>query len=112
MCGIVGRWDQRAEPGYELSQAVNRMRDTMSYGGPDDAGSYVDPEHGLALGHRRLTILDLSSAGHQPMRDAEREVWTVYNGEIYNFREVRTELEGLSHRFTSTSDTEVLLHAY
>jgi len=112
MCRIVGLWDQRAEPGYELSQAVNRMRDTMSYGGPDDAGSYVDPEHGLALGHRRLTILDLSSAGHQPMRDPATEVWTVYNGEIYNFREVRAELEGLSHRFTSTSDTEVLLHAY
>ncbi len=84
----------------------------MAYGGPDDQGSYLDRENGLALGHRRLTILDLSAAGHQPMKDAEREVWTVYNGEIYNFREVRAELEGLGHRFRSVSDTEVLLHAY
>ena len=112
MCRIVGLWDQRAGPGYDLAEVVDRMKNTMSYGGPDDEGSYVDQEHGLALGHRRLTILDLSSAGHQPMRDAEREVWTVYNGEIYNFREVRAELEGSGHRFTSASDTEVLLHAY
>jgi asparagine synthase (glutamine-hydrolysing) len=112
MCRIAGLWDQRPGPGCDLSEVVNRMKNTMSYGGPDDEGSYIDREHGVALGHRRLTILDLSSAGHQPMRDAERDVWTVYNGEIYNFREIRSELERLSHVFISASDTEVLLHAY
>jgi asparagine synthase (glutamine-hydrolysing) len=112
MCRIVGLWDQRPEPGYDLAKVVDRMKDVMSYGGPDDEGSYVDRQHGLALGHRRLSILDLSATGHQPMQDRERDVWTVYNGEIYNFREVRAVLEGSGHRFTSTSDTEVLLQAY
>ena len=112
MCRIVGLWDQRAGPGYELSEVVDRMKNTMSYGGPDDEGSYVDRENALALGHRRLTVLDLSPTGHQPMKDPEQEVWTVYNGEIYNFREVRADLERTGHRFTGNSDTEVLLHAY
>jgi asparagine synthase (glutamine-hydrolysing) len=112
MCRIVGLWDQRAAPAAGLSAIVERMRDSLAYGGPDGQGSYLDREHGLALGHRRLTVLDLSDAGRQPMKDAEREVWTVYNGEIYNFREIRAELEGLGHRFASVSDTEVLLQAY
>ena len=112
MCRIAGFWDQRSGRGYDLAEVVDRMKDTLTYGGPDDQGSYVDREHGLALGHRRLSILDLSPSGHQPMRDPRQDVWTVYNGEIYNFREVRAELESLSHKFTSTSDTEVLLQAY
>ena len=112
MCRIAGFWDQRSGRGYDLGEVVDRMKDTLTYGGPDDQGSYVDREHGLALGHRRLSILDLSSSGHQPMRDPQSDVWTVYNGEIYNFREVRAELEGLSNKFTSASDTEVLLQAY
>ncbi len=112
MCRIAGFWDQRSGRGYDLAEVVDRMKDTLTYGGPDDQGSYVDREHGLALGHRRLSILDLSPSGHQPMRDPRQDVWTVYNGEIYNFREVRAELESLSHKFTSSSDTEVLLQAY
>ena len=66
----------------------------------------------LFLGHRRLAILDLSPSGHQPMSDHTGKIWVVYNGEIYNFKELRTELKGLGHRFVSRSDTEVLIHAY
>ncbi len=112
MCRIAGFWNQRLGYSYDPAEVIDRMRDSLSYGGPDDQGSYVDREQGLALGHRRLSIIDLGPTGHQPMHEPQADLWTVYNGEIYNFREVRAELEGLSHRFTSSSDTEVLLHAY
>jgi asparagine synthase (glutamine-hydrolysing) len=86
------------------------MRDTLVHGGPDDAGIFIDKDFPVALGHRRLSILDLSSLGHQPM-DFENLVIT-YNGEVYNFKEIRKELEKEGYKFISNSDTEVILKAF
>ena len=77
--------------------------------GPDDEGVWVD--EGVALGMRRLSIIDLST-GHQPIHNEDRSVWIVFNGEIYNFRELRRELEAAGHRFYTSTDTEVIVHAY
>ena len=88
------------------------MADSIRHRGPDDAGEYRDPSAGLALAHRRLSIIDLSDASHQPMVDAARQVALVYNGELYNFRELRRELQGRGHVFHSSGDTEVVLRSY
>ena len=109
MCGIAGRME--FEPGQKADPAlVQRMCDVIAHRGPDDAGIW---SHGpVALGHRRLSILDLSAAGHQPMSNADGSLWIVFNGEIYNFLELREELEREGHRFRSRTDTEVILHLY
>jgi asparagine synthase (glutamine-hydrolysing) len=109
MCGIVGCVGLPAQRAA-LEDAVERLR----HRGPDDAGIEHPEGDGPAvwLGFRRLSILDLSERGHQPMRDAAGELWIVFNGEIYNFPELRRDLEGRGHRFASRSDTEVLLYAY
>ena len=108
MCGIAGLF---GDVSGDAAQVVRRMADSISYRGPDDSGvETVDPR--VVLGHRRLSILDLSPAGHQPMVSASGKSWVVYNGEIYNFREVRSELLALGHRFRSESDTEMILEAY
>lgn len=95
----------------EIEQSLLvKMRDSSAYGGPDDAGIYLNQEEQIGLGHRRLSILDLSKKGHQPM------IWNnlviVYNGEIYNFKEISEELEKFGYNFTSGSDTEVILKAF
>ena len=82
----------------------------MHHRGPDDEGLFLDGHVGLA--HNRLSILDLSAHGHQPMNDPQGRTWIVYNGEIYNFQEIRRDLEAEGHQFHSTGDTEVILHAY
>lgn len=87
------------------------MRDSLTYGGPDDAGAYLDPEQGLALGHRRLAILDLSPLGHQPMFSSSGRFAIAFNGEVYNYRELARELESAGRTFRGTSDTEVILEA-
>ncbi len=87
------------------------MRDALAHRGPDDVGLWIDPSAGIALAHRRLSILDLSPLGHQPMRSASGRHTLVLNGEIYNYRELRSELSTLGHVFHGTSDTEVLLAA-
>src|SRR5262249_42400545 len=87
---------------------VERMNKALAHRGPDDAGIYVDTQ-GATLGHRRLSIIDLSSAGHQPMVSANERYVIVFNGEIYNFRDLRARLD---YPFTSHSDTEVLLAAW
>src|SRR5215831_9586450 len=104
MCGIAGllHWGSR--------ETLQRMTDVQSHRGPDDAGLEWFDATGSGLGHRRLSIIDLSPAGHQPMSDAG--LWITFNGEIYNYREIRAELEGRGHRFRSQSDTEVVLKAY
>jgi asparagine synthase (glutamine-hydrolysing) len=114
MCGIVGivAHDSRVDP-----EVLERATRSLAHRGPDDAGTVIIPERipapvEVGLGNRRLAVLDLSPLGHQPMRDAETGNWIVYNGEIYNFREIRSELEQCGVRFTSRSDTEVLLKAY
>jgi asparagine synthase (glutamine-hydrolysing) len=109
MCGIVGlasRWPVR-DPDRLLA-----MRETLCHRGPDDAGTYRAPDGRVWLGHRRLAIIDLSPAGHQPMADARGDLCITFNGEIYNYRDLRRELEGMGHRFRSASDTEVVLAAY
>ena len=111
MCGIVGVYDYAGSGGLDPALLV-RMRDTMTHRGPDDAGVYVAPDGRLGLGHRRLSILDLSSAGRQPMATPDGRYWIVYNGEIYNFLELRSDLEARGHRFRSRSDTEVLVALY
>jgi len=105
ICGIV-HFDKRPVSSSELAQ----MRDVMIHRGPDHGGEW----HGghAALGHRRLSIIDLSPLGNQPMGNDDGTVWVTFNGEIYNFQELRKELEERGHRFRSHSDTEVIVHGY
>ncbi len=109
MCGIVGIASREAS--FEPTLAV-AMRDTLAHRGPDDAGLWSTPNGSVWLGQRRLSILDLSEAGHQPMSDIEGRCTVTFNGEIYNYRELRTTLEQIGHRFRTRTDTEVLLVAY
>ena len=106
MCGIAGFL------GKFSSECLTVMSDTIAHRGPDDTGEFHDPKTGLGLAHRRLSIIDLSPSGHQPMWDATGTVVIVFNGEIYNYRELRKLLAGEGYRFNSTSDTEVLLNLY
>jgi asparagine synthase (glutamine-hydrolysing) len=85
------------------------MTSCIAHRGPDDSGTWLDAATGIALGHRRLSVLDLSSEGHQPMASRDGRYVMVYNGEIYNFAAIRTELEALGWRFRGHSDTEVML---
>ncbi len=110
MCRITGFWDFQYKGRYGIEETVVRMRDRLTHGGPDDAGCWIDPNRGLAFGHRRLSIIDLSASGHQPMR--YRETMIIYNGEVYNYPEIKAELEREGYVFDSGSDTEVILKAY
>src|SRR3569833_1946832 len=108
MCGICGQYNFGAlEPVARRDIAM--MTRTMTHRGPDDEGYYVDGP--IGFGFRRLSIIDLAG-GHQPMSDAEESVWVVFNGEIYNFKELRLELQQRGHRFRTRSDTEVIVHGY
>ncbi|MEP6590605.1 MAG: asparagine synthase (glutamine-hydrolyzing) [Gemmatimonadota bacterium] len=108
MCGITGFWRRSGEPADpgQLQQMCHAIR----HRGPDDAGQWI--EGGLALGHLRLSIIDLSPTGHQPMSNGDGSLRIVYNGELYNYLELGHELEGLGYVFRSRSDTEVVLHAW
>src|SRR2546430_1831214 len=113
MCGIAGYWDSRCDVGgVELEQAVLRMTAALRHRGPDDEGLWADARTGLALGHRRLAIQDLSAEGHQPMHSADGRYVLILNGEIYNFGELRCQLEARGHTFRGHSDTEVMLAAF
>ena len=110
MCGIAGLWGQPEGLSAErLATQGARMADALAHRGPDDQGVWSDPEAGIALTHRRLSIIDLSPSGHQPMLDESGRFVLSYNGEIYNFRELRHDLEARGHKFRGNSDTEVLL---
>ncbi len=112
MCGIAGFIDTRpGRPAEELAALVAEMADALSHRGPDDEGSWVDPERGVAMGHRRLSIVDLSPSGHQPMMSSAGRYVLSYNGEIYNFRDLRHQLAMEGHPFRGHSDTEVMLAA-
>ncbi len=108
MCGIAGQFDyarnRPIDPGV-----IHRMADSIAHRGPDDAGYLISGS--LGLGFRRLSIIDLAG-GHQPMSDAGKSVWIIFNGEIYNFKELRAELEQRGHQFQTRSDTEVIIHGY
>jgi asparagine synthase (glutamine-hydrolysing) len=108
MCGIAGIVGQGGglASGADLGPALEAMR----HRGPDDVGTWADDW--CALGQRRLAIIDLSQAGHQPLSNEDGSVWIAFNGEVYNFQELRRRLEGLGHRFRSRTDTEVIVHAY
>lgn len=110
MCGIVGFISHKHFASYKnrLAQAAS----SLSHRGPDDSGIFFDETCGLGLAHRRLSVIDLSQAGHQPMPSEDGQVHIDYNGEVYNFREIRDTLEKLGHRFQSATDTEVILKAY
>ena len=110
MCGLAG-W--LYTPANALDRALLRsMAASIAHRGPDDEGFFEDPTAGLAFAHRRLSIIDLSDASHQPMIDRATGAVLAYNGELYNFRDVRRELEALGHQFSSRGDTEVVLRAY
>lgn len=108
MCGIAGQYNFGSQVPVEQS-TVRRMADSLVHRGPDDEGFYF--EGPLGLGFRRLSIIDLSG-GHQPMSDPEKSVWVVFNGEIYNFPELKRELEGYGFVFQTQSDTEVIVNGY
>ena len=108
MCGITGLVTLTGEPAE--AEVIEAMTDALYHRGPDDDGTYV--EGSVALGFRRLAILDLTPTGHQPMTSPDGRYVMVYNGEIYNYVELREELQALGHSFRSTGDSEVLLRAY
>jgi asparagine synthase (glutamine-hydrolysing) len=114
MCGIAGILTTSLSC-EEAGRAVERMTDAVRHRGPDDAGvaivSRAPHAPSVILGHRRLAIIDLSSAGRQPMSDGEGR-WITYNGEIYNYRELRSELQSLGAVFRTGTDTEVILRAH
>lgn len=110
MCGIAG-WMRTGADSGDVA-AVAAMAERMVHRGPDDHGVYLDRERGVALAHRRLSIIDLSATGHQPMVSEDGSVVLVFNGELYNYRELRKELEGLGRPFRSRSDSEVVLNAF
>jgi asparagine synthase (glutamine-hydrolysing) len=113
MCGIVGLLDRRQRLGTDkLEAVVGRMNDTLAHRGPDGADIWTDEATGIGLGHRRLAIVDLSPTGVQPMHSADGRFVVTYNGEIFNFRELRAELEATGVRFRGTSDTEVMLEGF
>jgi asparagine synthase (glutamine-hydrolysing) len=103
MCGICGVL------GTEDKKLIKRMLGVLTHRGPDDRGTYFD--RGVSLGHARLSIIDLET-GHQPLSNEEDSIWIIYNGETYNYRELRAELEGKGHVFKTDSDTEVIVHLY
>jgi asparagine synthase (glutamine-hydrolysing) len=112
MCGIVGYVRLRGEAAFDIRRHVESARDRLAHRGPDDAGLYISPDGRCVLGFRRLSILDLSSAGHQPMANEDGTLWIVFNGEIYNYVELRRQLSGRGHCFRSSTDTEVILHLF
>lgn len=113
MCGVTGFIDfTKTTKRENLLEIVGRMSDRLVHRGPDDYGAWVDEKCGIALGFRRLAIIDLSIEGRQPMVSADGRYTAVFNGEIYNFPELREELEALGHRFRGHSDTEVMLAAF
>ena len=108
MCGIVGIFNRNKEP--ISHRLLKSMTDAIAHRGPDGEGHYIDVN--IALGHRRLAVIDLTPAGNQPMASKDGNIVVTYNGEIYNFQELRIKLEAKGHRFNSRTDTEVLIHGY
>ncbi|OLE73259.1 MAG: asparagine synthase (glutamine-hydrolyzing), partial [Cyanobacteria bacterium 13_1_40CM_2_61_4] len=112
MCGLAGVFSRNNWSADELQGIVSRMTAAIGHRGPDDDGVWVDAPAGVALGFRRLAIVDLSAQGHQPMRSANGRFILVFNGEVYNYRSVRRDLESIGCAFRGNSDTEVILAAF
>ncbi len=114
MCGICGILDYRSNAKVNAS-AISKMCAEIKHRGPDDEGVYIGTRNlsaAVGLGHRRLSIIDLSSAGHQPMANEDNTVWAVFNGEIYNYQDLKRELNNKGHIFKSATDTETVIHLY
>jgi asparagine synthase (glutamine-hydrolysing) len=111
MCRIAGIIDKSLDPA-EIHQKVKAMCQVLQHGGPDDEGLFFDDRNHIGFGHRRLSIIDLSSNGHQPMADTGQKAWITFNGELYNYQELKAELLVLGAQFKSATDTEVILLAY
>lgn len=112
MCGIIGFIDtSKSSTSAQLKNQITHMSMTLHHRGPDDSGVWVHSKSGIAFGFRRLAILDLSPTGHQPMLSSDKRYVMIFNGEIYNFAELRAMLESLGHKFRGTSDTEIMLGA-
>ena len=113
MCGIAGFWTKSLENSANwLENSASRMANTLVHRGPDDSGTWIDQRVGIAFGHRRLSIIDTSHAGHQPMISSDSRYVISYNGEVYSFLELRQELEKKGHSFKGQSDTEVMLASF
>lgn len=112
MCRVVGIVDFEKSLREDLKHKVISMRDSLAHGGPHGAGVYINEDKYVALGHRRLSIIDASPNGHQPMSNRDKTIWVVCNGEIYNFLELREQLIQKGYQFYSRTDTEVLVHGY
>ena len=112
MCGICGVWEYGANEGSVEPSLIARMRDQMTHRGPDDSGELSFDDRRGGFGFRRLSIIDLSSAGHQPMHGCDDRTWLVYNGEIYNHATIREQLEARGHKYASRTDSETILHLY
>ena len=112
MCGIVAIFAYRSDAPPVEGAELEAIRDHMIPRGPDDAGSWISSNGRVGLAHRRLSIIDLSTAAAQPMAFEDGRYQISYNGEIYNFRALRAELEAKGQVFKTNSDTEVLLHLY
>lgn len=108
MCGIIGIISSKK---INMDKLI-RMRDTLIHRGPDDEGIYLNTEKNVALGHRRLSIIDLSKSGKQPMSNEDGTIWITLNGEIYNYKEIKEVLLKFGHKFHSLTDTEVIIHGY
>ncbi len=111
MCRIAGIISNQLKT-EEIEKKVNIMCHTLEHGGPDDQGIYCDDSVSLVFGHRRLSIIDLSQNGHQPMADVQKKVWITFNGEIYNYLTLKEQLLSLGAKFNSNTDTEVIVQAY
>ncbi|MEK6767302.1 MAG: asparagine synthetase B, partial [Planctomycetota bacterium] len=117
MCGVCGKLSYGNKIVDEA--LLKRMCKSLAFRGPNDEGVFVRSNSKsqaskvqVGLGHTRLSVIDLSDAGHQPMCNEEETIWLVYNGEVYNFKEIRIELEAKGHRFRSNTDSEVIIHLY
>ncbi len=112
MCGICGVWEVNASVGRVETSLIARMRDEMHHRGPDDSGEVLFDDARGGFGFRRLSIIDLSAAGHQPMHGCDEQTWLAFNGEIYNHAKLRVGLEQRGHKYRSRSDSETIIHLY
>src|ERR1700682_4339979 len=108
MCGICGIFEPGRETPIDCA-TLKSMADTITHRSPDDEGFYSNP--GIGLGFRRLSIIDVAG-GHQPLSNEDGKIWIIFNGEIYNYRDLTAQLEAKGHVFRTRSDTEAIVHAY